>query len=159
MTIQQQEFTFKDSVCIHKNYSRIFKGSHEVVALFNSVPCLTPVQTFPVSFSTHSISQRASRTFTASAEVSLELLQSVSCKSFLISSRSLFSWVLGSTDRSSFLVIESPLSIQILCRTMHARVTVQTRSLLLSFFQKSTLHLPFSCPYALSVTMRAQLRR
>ena len=159
MTIQQQEFTFKDSVCIHKNYSRIFKGSHEVVALFNSVPCLTPVQTFPVSLSTHSISQRASRTFTASAEVSLELLQSVICKSFLISSRSLFSWVLGSTDRSSFLAIESPLSIQILRRTMHARVTVRTRSLLLSFFRKSTLHLPFCCPYALSVTMRAQLRR
>ena len=82
-------------MCIHKNYSRICKGSHEVVALFNSVPCLTPVQTFPVSFSTHSFSQRASRTFTASAEVSLELLQSVIWKSFLISSRSLFSWVLA----------------------------------------------------------------
>ena len=149
MTKKEQEFTFSDSVCIHKNCSRIFKGSHKVDALFNSVLCLTPVQTFPVSFSTHS--------FNSSTEVSLELLQSVICESFLISSRSLFflgAWI----HWSSFLAIESPLSIQMLCRTMHARVTVHTRSLLLSFFRKSTLHLPFSCPNALSVTMRALLR-
>jgi len=106
---------------IKKSIATICEGSHEVIALFNSFPCLTPVQTFfSVSFSTHSFLQRASQTFTASAEVSLKLLQSVICKSFLFSSRSLFSWVLGSTDRSSFLAIESPLALQMLCRTKHA---------------------------------------
>ena len=84
-------------------------------------------------------------------------LQEVISNTSLTVRLSLFTFVSGSLVISSLLQMVSPFSMQMLCKTMQARVAVLTWEGSLSFFLKSTLHLPLSCPYAPSETILARL--
>ena len=66
------------------------------------------------------------------------------CSISLIIAVSHLWFVIGSTVKSNFVLKVSPLSMQTLWCTMHARIVVFISSLLLSHFLRRTRHLPFS---------------
>ena len=108
-------------------------------------------------FSSQNIWERAFRIRAAWQHLSRTLSQFVMSSCLRIPSRFLLPFVAGSILKSSFFEILSPCSMQMLCKTMHARVIIQAVSGGLSHFLIRTLHLPFNCLYAPSVTILALL--